>query len=231
MPFSFNTIFTLLVFFTFLTGCDASTSNSTVRDSPTIDLNDYSLPALSDEQKYSLAHMWFEEKLAYDLYLELNDLNPAGQLFNIATNSEINHIKLVEELVVAYDLNVTNYLNDYMIHYSTEELSALPRGVFTIAEIQTIYDALFERGKVSKEASLEVGCMVEVVDVDDLNHYIEEAEGNTALVDTFTKLREGSYNHYWTFDNGLKELGISTGCCAFDDQKYCKTTAEFPKKQ
>jgi len=213
----------LLTTFTLFTGCQSDKSNNDVG----IDLANYTLSALSDEQKYSLAHMWFEEKLAYDLYLELYAVTSVQQLTNIASKSEINHISMVEDLVVAYDLNVSNYLNDYIIHYSKEELDALPRGKFAIPDIQTLYDGLFAKGKVSQRASLEAGCMVEVVDVDDLDHYIEAAEDNAALVDTFVILREGSYAHFWSFDSGLKNIGITDGCCSLGVE-YCKP--EYPKK-
>ncbi len=219
----------LLASLSLFTACDSSSSKSTPTDITSIDLSDYSLSALSDTQKYSLAHMWFEEKLAHDLYLDLYDVTAASQLTNIATRSEVKHIQLVEDLVVVYDLNITNYLNDYMINYSKEELAALPRGTFAIPAIQTLYDDLFAQGKVSKQASLEVGCIVEVVDVDDLNLYIEGAQDNTALVDTFTILREGSYAHYWSFDDGLKKLGISNGCCSLGVE-FCKTADEYPQK-
>ena len=230
MNFLSRTTLALGIIFYLFTGCNSSSSDTAPSVESTIDLNDYSLSALSDEQKYSLAHMWFEEKLAHDIYLDLYDETGARQLTNIAINSEVTHMQLVEDLVDAYDLNVTNYLNDYMIHYSKEELAALPRGEFAIPAIQTLYDDLFVQGKESKQASLEVGCIVEVVDVDDLDHYIADAEDNTALIDTFTILREGSYAHYWSFDDGLKNLGITNGCCSVGVD-FCKTADEYPQKQ
>ncbi|MGB5964717.1 MAG: DUF2202 domain-containing protein [Sulfurimonadaceae bacterium] len=224
----------LLPFMTTLalfTGCqsDSSSDPSTIITEGTgVDLDGYTPDALSDDQKYALAYMWHEEKLAHDLYLALNEVNATPQLSNIATNSETTHIQLVEELVEWYDLNITN-LGDYTINYSKDELEAMPRGVFTISAIQDLYDALYAQGSTSKQASLEVGCIVEVVDVDDLNEFIEEADDNQALIDTFTILREGSYSHYWTFDNGLKKLGISEGCCSLAPL-YCKTVDEYPQK-
>lgn len=218
---------TLLLF----TGCqsDSTAASSTiVFEEVNVDLDNYTQDALSDDQKYALAHMWHEEKLAHDLYLALNAVNAATQLNNIATNSETTHIQLVEDLVEWYDLNITN-LGDYTINYSKEELEAMPRGIFAIDGIQDLYDTLYLQGSVSKQASLEVGCIVEVVDVDDLDEYIEAAEGNQAIIDTFNILRDGSYSHYWAFDNGLKKMGISDGCCSIDPA-YCKTADEYPQK-
>jgi len=45
-------------------------------------------------------------------------------------------------------------------------------------------------------------------------------------------LREGSYTHYWAFDEGLKAMGISEGCCAVPDAlgyRFCHP--EYPKKE
>jgi len=180
---------------------------------------------LTEDQKYSLAYMWHEEKLARDIYLELNKVNPARQLENIATKSEVKHIARVQELVEAYDINITN-LADYEINYSAEELNAMPTGVFAVPEIQELYDALYDIGLSSKQASLEVGCMVEVVDIDDLDKFIETAGDNQYLIDAFIFLRDGSYRHYWAFDKGLKNMGITDGCCSVGEE-YCHP--EYPQ--
>jgi len=182
---------------------------------------------LTEEQKYSLAYMWHEEKLARDIYLELNRVNPARQLENIATRSEVKHIARVQELVEAYDINITN-LADYEISYSAEELNAMPAGVFAVPEIQELYDVLYDMGLPSKQASLEVGCMVEVVDIDDLDKFIETAGDNQYLIDAFNFLRDGSYRHYWAFDKGLKNMGIVDGCCSLSEE-YCHP--EYPQME
>jgi len=208
-----------------MTGCESEKGDDIGANDPTtIDLDNYSQDALTDEEKYALAYMWHEEKLAYDIYLELNKVNSANQLSSIATKSEIKHIGLVEDLIKWYDINVTN-LADYTINYSKEELDAMPTGVFAIDKIQKLYDDLYAIGVASKQKSLEVGCMVEVVDVDDLIEFIEDAHGNEAIVDTFNILLEGSYKHYWAFDGGLKKMNISDGCCSLGSE-FCKP--EYP---
>ena len=181
---------------------------------------------LSDEQKYALAYMWNEEKLAKDIYLALNDLYPHQTLYNIATRSEVEHEAAVEALVQKYDINITN-LKDYEIHYSPEELRALGPGKYAVPQVQALYDTLYVKGSQSLEDALEVGCMVEVTDVEDLDRYIEIADGKEDLVTTFEFLRSGSYNHYWAFDQALKNLGVENGCCTLGE-RYCKTPEEFP---
>jgi len=179
--------------------------------------------ALSEEQKYALAYMWHEEKLAYDIYYVLNNLYPTNQLANIQ-NSETTHIQAVEDLVVAYDINITN-LEDYTVNYSESELRNMAVGEYAVPEVKALYDTLYAKGAQSQRDALEVGCMVEVTDISDLEGYIATAQGKADLVETFEFLRDGSYNHYWAFDKGLKNIGVSEGCCALGDE-WCHP--EYP---
>lgn len=219
-------------------GCDSSdTTTSTTATTPVA--SDQTVPdqpaadqtvgddGLTEDQKYSLAYMWHEEKLAKEIYLELNKINPAQQLENIATKSEVKHIAIVQDLVEAYDINITN-LADYEVNYSAEELNSMPVGKFAVPEIQELYDALYDYGIASKQASLEVGCMVEVVDIVDLDKFIATTGNNQTIIDAFIVLRAGSYTHYWAFDSGLKNMGVADGCCSLGSE-YCHP--EYPKSE
>ncbi len=181
---------------------------------------------LNVTQKYALAYMWNEEKLAKDIYLALDALTPHQTLYNIATRSETQHEASVETLVQKYDINITN-LENYEVRYSESELRALAPGEYGVSEVQELYDALYAKGSQSLQDALEVGCMVEVTDVEDLDRYIETAGDAVDLVMVFSNLRSGSYNHYWAFDNALKTLGVSEGCCTLGEN-YCKTPEEYP---
>jgi hypothetical protein len=199
-----------------LVGCGGTSGNNTSSNGL--------VGTLTEDQKYSLAYMWHEEKLAKDIYLELNRRYPTQQLENIALNSETIHIQMVQNLVEIYDINITN-LADYKISYSAQELNSMPAGRFAIPEIQSLYNTLVEIGSVSRQASLEVGCMVEVVDINDLSEFLQTAQGNQYITDTFTFLMDGSYKHYWAFDSGLKSMGITEGCCSLGSE-YCHP--EYP---
>jgi hypothetical protein len=210
------------------TSSTTTTSSGTNSDclSPTAPvLDNYTKVALTSDQKYSLAYMWHEEKLAKEIYLELNKVHPTTQLENIANNSEIKHVEYVQNLVEWYDINITNIAN-YEINYSADELNNMPVGQFAIVKIQSLYDMLYDKGIASQQASLEVGCMVEVTDITDLDEYIIEAGTNQALIDTFNILRDGSYNHYWSFDSGLINMGVADGCCSLGSE-YCHP--EYPQ--
>ncbi|MEA3491864.1 MAG: DUF2202 domain-containing protein [Campylobacterota bacterium] len=231
-------VYILLVSLIIMAGCSGSNSNSSSDSKggkgggsgggqPYLDLSSYAKVALTEDQKYSLAYMWHEEKLAKDIYLELNKIHPARQLENIAIKSEVVHIQLVQNLVEWYDINITNLAN-YEVNYSLEALNAMPVGKFAVPQIQDLYNMLFEIGRESTRSSLEVGCMVEVVDINDLDHFLSTSTGNQALIDTFNILRDGSFAHYWAFDDGLKSMGITEGCCSLGVD-YCHP--EYPKRK
>ena len=181
---------------------------------PTNKVSKISKNTISKPLKDALSYMYDEERLAKELYLSINQTQPLKQLYNIATQSESKHIDAVNELAKEYGIPTLPQIT----------------GVYEHDEIQALYDKLYAKGISSKKDALEVGCMVEVVDINDLNKYVKEAESSNQkdVLDAFNFLRRGSYNHYWAFDNGLKALGITEGCCSLGDT-YCHT--EYPKKE
>jgi hypothetical protein len=178
---------------------------------------------INDELINAVKYMADEERLAYDAYNNLYTYHDSSvkQLNNIPTKSEYYHIKAVQGLVKKY--NITN------TELYSNELEDLTSGVYEIDTIQNLYDSLYAQGVASKEEALKVGCAIEVTDVNDLDEFITLANEQSAsdIVGIFDYLRAGSYNHYWAFDKGLKNLGVSEGCCSLG-QDYCKTDAEYP---
>jgi len=192
---------------------------------------------LSQELINTLAYMGNEERLAYDVYNELYKQYPnAKQFTNIATNGEYQHITLVQELIQKYKLNDdVNFTNIDLptLGYMNTPIEDMEAGTYDIAEIQKLYDDLVAQGSTSEIDALKVGCIIEVVDVNDLTHDIAlaQAENATEIVSVFETLRSGSYNHYWAFDDGLKKRGVADGCCALgtiDGVDYCHP--EYPQK-
>ena len=169
---------------------------------------------INSKVKHSLAYMYEEERLAKEVYLAIYDKQPVRQLSKIASGAEVRHIDAVKKLATRYGV-ATPYQQ---------------AGRYNIASIQSLYNDLYAKGIRSRKDALEVGCMVEVVDINDLNNYIGEAEQANAqdVLQTYDFLRKGSYNHYWAFDRGLKQLGVSDGCCSLG-QTYCHP--EYPKKE
>ena len=89
-----------------------------------------------------------------------------------------------------------------------------------------------DKGAISERDALEVGCMIEVTDINDLNIRIEQTQEVDApdVLTVFNYLRDGSYSHYWSFNGALQTIGIEDGCCILGDF-YCKTTNEYPNDE
>ncbi|CAA6825420.1 MAG: Unknown protein [uncultured Sulfurovum sp.] len=181
--------------------------------------------SLTQELKDSITYMFNEEKLAKDIYLNVYEKQPLQQLYNIATKSEIKHEDAVNELAIKYDLNITLY-PDTEIPYDKKSLDSYGSGQYPVVAIQELYDMLYDKGIQSKQNAFEVGCMVEVTDIDDLDKYMNQATDAPDVLTVFDFLREGSYKHYWAFDKGLKSMGVTDGCCSVGAD-YCHP--EYPQ--
>ncbi len=226
-------------------GSDSNTGNGNADDNgsgnadePTSELPQNVQDAISEpnstltqDLKDAITYMYNEEGLAYDVYMNIYKIQPVNQLQNIATNSETKHIEAVDKLAIKYDLNMTTY-DPTLEPYSKEGIGD---GNYSVPHIQVLYDALYPKGIKSKQDALEVGCMVEVVDIVDLEAYITLAKELNAsdVLEVFDFLIKGSYTHYWAFDEGLKNMGIKNGCCQVTDEfalglDFCHP--EYPQK-
>ena len=196
---------------------------------------DTSPSTLSQELTNTLAYMGNEERLAFDVYNKLYEEWGTKQFRNIASKSEVKHITAVQDLIKKYKINDgINFTNVDLpaLGYMNTAIDNMEAGTYDIADIQKLYDDLIAQGSTSEVEALKVGCIVEVVDVRDLDKYITLAEQSNAsdVVDVFNFLRDGSYNHYWAFDKGLKNKGVSDGCCSIgtiNGVNYCHP--EYPQ--
>ena len=204
-------------------------------------LSDYPASTnLTQELKDSLAYMGNEERLAYDIYLNLYEYQQTNgieikQLYNIATNAESKHIAIVQSLVQRYNLNSSDLtdVNASLVEDNNMSATNMPRGVYDIQVIQDLYDTLYALGQNSQEDALKVGCMVEVTDIEDLDKYIVQAKNSNAedIEVAFNTLRDGSYTHYWSFDKGLKNIGITNGCYYEGDMLLTNKEGVYPQNE
>jgi hypothetical protein len=128
-----------------------------------------------------------EEKMARDVYLQLNDLWGLPIFQNIEL-SEQTHMDAVKTLLDRYGL----------------QDPAAGRGVgeFSNEDLQILYDDLMEYGGISVANALEVGIEIEKTDIGDL----EEALKITKRKDirrVFSNLLQGSYRHLEAFHRVL----------------------------
>ena len=185
---------------------------------------------LSQELTDTLAYMGNEERLAYDVYNALYKQYGTKQFTNIATNGEYQHIGAVQQLIQKYKLDDTISFTNVVdpLGYLNTPIEAMDAGVYDVPAIQKLYTDLMALATDEIEA-LKVGCIIEVVDVNDLTHDIALAQSENAadIVTVFGFLRDGSYNHYWAFDKGLKNKGAREGCCTLGVD-YCHP--EYPQQ-
>lgn len=185
---------------------------------------------LTQEVRDTLSYMGNEERLAYDVYMKMDGYYPDTMQFrNIAQNGETQHIQAVQSLIKKYITSYEDFSNINLspLSYFDTEIQDMEFGVYDISTIQNLYNSLIATGGESKQKAFEVGCMIEVIDVNDLDHDIILAEQSNAsdVAEVFNFLRDGSYSHYWAFDKALKKLGILDGCCSLGDD-YCRP--EYP---
>ncbi|MEZ4473178.1 MAG: DUF2202 domain-containing protein [bacterium] len=133
-----------------------------------------------------------EEKLARDLY-QVNFERYGTQVFGNITASEQRHMDAVLGLLQARGLD--------------DPAAGQPRGVFTAAAVQDLYDALDAQSAGSVDDALRVGAEVEEIDILDLQRLMDETDA-ADLLDVYGSLLDGSYNHLRAFVRQLDRRGV-----------------------
>ena len=139
---------------------------------------------LNEEEIEWLIFMREEEKLARDVYLELYDMWGLSVFKNIAA-SEQRHTDAIENLLDKYGINDPVYDEEN-------------RGNFTNGELDDLYQELIEKGSISITDALEVGVMIEKVDIADLEESLSVTD-NTNIERVYNNLLRGSNNHLTAF--------------------------------
>jgi hypothetical protein len=138
-------------------------------------------------EEEGLLYMWEEEKLARDVYSVMYE-KWGKRIFGNIKLSEQTHMDAVKNLMKGYGLQVT----------VPEETG----GVFTIDEIQGLYDDLVKEGLHSVKAALDVGVIIENTDIADLKDYMEGTE-KLDIIRVYSNLLQGSLTHLEAFENQL----------------------------
>jgi len=143
---------------------------------------------ITADQKETLLFMYQEEKVARDVYITLGNLYPDESTFANIQLSEQEHIDAVEKLCIKYAVDISE-VNEEVV------------GEFVLPELQQMYDGLIIAGQVSLLAALEVGELIEVTDIEDLeNGAIGMPED---IVKVFNNLKNGSINHLAAFQRAI----------------------------
>lgn len=145
---------------------------------------------LTEAEETNLAFMREEEKLARDVYIKLYDVW-GSKIFNNISRSEQKHMDNVKVILDAYNL---------------ADPAPVDQGFFTDPELQEMYNTLIEQGDNSLIDALKVGALIEEVDIRDLNNALDETD-NAAIIQMYTSLLNGSYNHIRAFVKQLNAKG------------------------
>lgn len=159
---------------------------------PQVDEVSAQVATLTAEESKNLLFMIEEEKMARDLYTAFYGLY-GSQAFQTIASSEQVHM---DELKVL--------LNTYGISDPTEGKAA---GVFTLPNLQVLYDKLLAQGSVSLTEALKVGATVEEIDILDLQAHMEQTQ-KTDILDVYAELKKGSENHLRAY---VRQINNQTG--------------------
>jgi hypothetical protein len=144
---------------------------------------------LSQEEQNALVFMLEEEKVARDVYYTLSQTWNIGQLNNIPASEQM-HMDAIAQI-----------LDDHSITYEI-----LDYGVFNNTDLQELYNALLAKGLPSEIDALQVGAMVEDLDLVDLENFMNQTT-NGKMLQVYDMLQCGSRNHLRAFMMGLDSRG------------------------
>jgi hypothetical protein len=145
---------------------------------------------LTTEEKNDLAFMREEEKLARDVYLTLYEVWGMPVFANIAA-SEQQHMDAILNLLKTYKL--------------PDPAAGKLVGEFVNTELQTLYNGLVARGRLSALDALQVGGIIEETDIEDLQAAMEAARLSSIDM-VYANLLSGSYNHLRAFARNITAL-------------------------
>lgn len=146
---------------------------------------------LDSTEAAALLFMREEERLARDVYLVMDDLYQALPFANIA-RSEQKHMDTVKKMLDKYRLD--------------DPSNPAEIGIFANPELQSLYTTLIDQGDDSLIAALQVGALIEEVDIEDLENAIA-ATDNLDLQRMYANLLRGSRNHLRAFVAEIERQG------------------------
>jgi hypothetical protein len=147
---------------------------------------------ISETELQVLLQMKEEEKLARDVYSELN-LKWNNQVFSNISIAENTHMNAIIFLLQGYGTDYTRVLEP---------------GKFINPAFQLLYDELVAKGSVSIEEAWKVGALIEEMDITDLIESISKVT-DASIIMVFENLEKGSRNHLRAFAHQLTMLGLT----------------------
>lgn len=152
------------------------------------------LGTITAAEQAGLVYMREEEKLAHDVYVELNTFWQHNTFANISL-SELTHTEAVLALLERYAI--------------TDPVGSNPIGVFTDPALQGLYDVLVARGSATLIDALMAGAEVEEIDLIDIQDRLADVSENEDIVLVYENLMKGSRNHLRAFVRALDRQNVT----------------------
>jgi hypothetical protein len=153
------------------------------------------IETISVAEQASLALMREEEKLAHDVYAQMDTRWGAStQVFGNIANSEATHTEAVRQLLLRYSL--------------VDPAGTLAAGLFQNTTLQDLYTQLVASGATSLIDALKVGAAIEEIDMLDINTGLLSVDNEDIRL-VYDSLLKGSRNHLRSFVNTLLNQGVT----------------------
>ena len=174
-------------------GADGATSIQAAALTAT--LSTLPLEEIQPAESVSLTYMREEEKLAHDVYAQLDQLWGASvRVFGNIASSEATHTEAIRLLLQRYTL--------------TDPAANAAEAVFQNADLQQLYARLLAQGSVSMIEALKVGAAIEEIDMFDIQADLPAID-NQDIALVYQNLLKGSRNHLRAFVSALSAQGIN----------------------
>jgi len=146
--------------------------------------------SLTDQEKADLLYMREEEKLARDMYNFLFETWGLS-VFNKIAPSEQRHMDALKRMIDKHKMT------------EIDPVVLVPEpGMFVNEKIQGLYNELAEKGVLTQTDALEVGVLVEEIDIEDLEFFLQRVD-NQDIINVYENLVAGSYSHLASFESLL----------------------------
>ena len=152
------------------------------------------VPSLGTTEINRLLFMREEEKLAHDVYV-FAEAKWGLRVFRNIAQSEATHFNQIGSLLARYGI--------------TDPSAAKLPGEFVDPRFTKLYLDLTTKSALSLKDALEVGVLIEKIDIQDLEEGLVETK-QTDIKRVYTNLMNASYSHLDAFEETLELLASLT---------------------
>ena len=203
-------LFTMLIGLLLLTNCNSALEARSALDTPAMEttalnIDQFPVEEVSDEEAAGLIFMREEEKLARDVYKTLYT-HWNVRVFNNIPRSEQQHMNAIKLVLDRYELE--------------DPVGVDSLGVFQNETLKGLYTSLTSQGSVSLVEALKVGALIEEIDILDLQRELDDNVDNQDITFVYQNLMKGSRNHLRAFVRNLSKRGVEYTPQKMSEEQY-----------